>query len=52
VQAAAQAAVIHEAIINFKDGYDTIVGEKALPSLEGKNSASQSHGRLLKILAS
>jgi len=30
VQAAAQAAVIHEAIINFKDGYDTMVGEKGV----------------------
>jgi len=27
---AAQAAVIHEAIINFKDGYDTMVGEKGV----------------------
>lgn len=30
VQAAAQAAVIHEAIINFADGYDTMVGEKGV----------------------
>ncbi len=30
VQAAAQAAVIHEAIINFTDGYDTMVGEKGV----------------------
>jgi ATP-binding cassette subfamily B protein len=30
VQAAAQAAAIHEAIITFTDGYDTMVGEKGV----------------------
>ncbi len=40
--AAAKEAAIHDVILEFKNGYDTLVGERGVTLPAGKNSASPS----------
>lgn len=44
VEQAARTAHIHEDILRFTQGYETVVGERALPCREAKSSVFPSHG--------